>query len=329
MFKHLFMAKVKYHYNPETLSFQKIKPNKGKRWLQGAMIFFGFILTMFLGFFILNNFFASPSEKALNREMENLKLNYKILAKKEKQHAERLAELENRDNKIYRQFFEANPIPNEVRKAGFGGVDRYQSLEGFENSKMIIDLSQQMDELSKRIVVQSKSLDEIIKMAEDKEEMLAAIPAIMPVRNEQLGHIASGFGMRFHPILKIHRPHEGIDFVAKAGTPIYASGNGVIAKAERSTSFGNMVKINHGYQYETIYAHLQRSVVRKGQRVKRGDIIGYMGNTGLSVSTHLHYEVHKNGKAVNPVNFFYGNLKPEEFVAIQQAASAEGGQTLD
>jgi murein DD-endopeptidase MepM/ murein hydrolase activator NlpD len=166
-------------------------------------------------------------------------------------------------------------------------------------------------------------------MAENKEEMLAAIPAISPVKKEHLTHIASGFGWRKHPILKINRMHNGIDFVAKLGTPIYASGNGTIYEAERNSSFGNVVKINHGFGYETIYAHLSKIAVTKGKRVKRGDIIGYMGSTGLSVSTHLHYEVLKNGVNVDPVNFFYGNLTPEEFLAIQKAANHEGGQTLD
>jgi len=323
------MAKVKYHYNPETLSFNKIIPKKRRIFFRGIFILLAFLLTMFIGFFSLNTIFQSPREKTLSREIENLKMNYKLLARKEKLHQERLAEVENRDNTIYRQFFEASPIPDEVRKAGFGGVDRYQNMEGFDNSKMIIDLTKQMDELSKRIVVQSKSLDDIIKMAENKEEMLAAIPAISPVKKEHLTHIASGFGWRMHPILKIRRMHNGIDFVAKEGTPIYASGNGTIAEADRSSSFGNVVKIDHGFGYQTVYAHLSRIATAAGKRVKRGDIIGYMGNTGLSVATHLHYEVHKNGGAVDPVNFFYGNLTPEEYLAIQNAAGQEGGQTLD
>ena len=323
------MAKVKYHYNPETLSFYKIITKKRKLVFNGVLFFLAFIITMFVGFFVLNTIFESPNEKALRREVENLKANYKLLVRKEKLHNERIAEIEKRDNTIYRQFFEASPIPDDVRKAGFGGVDRYQNMEGFDNSKMIVDLTKQMDELSKRIVVQSKSLDDIIKMAENKEEMLAAIPAISPVKKEHLTHVASGYGWRMHPILKIRRMHNGIDFVAKQGTPIYASGNGIIAEAERNSSFGNMVKINHGFGYVTIYAHMSKIATSVGKRVKRGDIIGYMGNTGLSVSTHLHYEVLKNGIHVDPVNFFYGNLTPEEYLAIQHAAGQEGGQTLD
>jgi len=323
------MAKVKYHYNPETLSYHKIIPQKTRIFLNGLLIFLGFIVTMFLGFIILNSIFESPREKSLNREIENLKVNYKLLARKEKLHNERIAEIENRDNTIYRNFFEASPIPEEVRKAGFGGADRYQNLEGYDNSKMIIDLSKQMDDLSKRIVIQSKSLDDIIKMAENKEEMLAAIPAISPVKKEQLIRIASGFGWRIHPILKIKRMHNGLDFVAKEGTPIYASGNGVVVEAERSSSFGNVVKINHGFGYETVYAHLSRIATTAGKRINRGDIIGYMGSTGLSTGTHLHYEVIKNGTHTDPINFMYGNLTPAEYLEVQHQAGQEGGQTLD
>ncbi|PID68041.1 MAG: peptidase M23 [Flavobacteriia bacterium] len=322
------MGKVKYHYDPETLSFQKIRRSKKRLWFSTLVIVGAVVLNLFLGFFLLSYIFESPKEKELLREVDNLKLNYKLLAKKETQHAERLSELETRDNKIYRQYFEAKPISEEVRKAGYGGVNRYKGLEGFDNSKLIMDLTKQMDELSKRIVIQSKSLDDIVKMAENKEDMLASLPAISPVRKEQMISLASGFGMRMHPLLKIVRPHNGIDLVGKHGTPIYATGNGTVTKAESSRSFGKVVYVDHGYGYETIYAHMSRFGVRKGQKVKRGDVVGYMGNTGLSKGTHLHYEVHKDGRPVNPTNFFYGDLTPEEFLAIQKVAE-EGGQPLD
>jgi len=322
------MAKVKYHYNPETLSYSKITPKKGRYFKRGLLILMSVLLTGFLGFVVLINFFESPKEKVMKRELEHMKLNYGLLTKRAAQHAERLAELEERDNTIYRIFFEAAPIPDEIRKAGFGGVNRYNSLEGFDNSKMILDLTKQMDILSKRIVVQSKSLDDIVKMAENKEEMLASIPAIQPVKKEQLTRMASGFGMRMHPILKIRKMHEGMDFTAKPGTPIYASGNGTVTRAERSSSFGNVVYINHGYGYKTVYAHMKKIATSKGRKVKRGDVIGYVGNTGRSVSPHLHYEVIKDGRHVNPIYYYYGDLTPEEFVAMQKAADNDG-QSLD
>jgi len=322
------MAKVKYHYNPDTLSYSKITPKKGSYVWISIVFLLAFLLTSFLGFVLWSNVVESPKVKAQNRELENLKLNYELLTKKNTQHADRLAELENRDNSIYRQFFEAAPVPDEVRKAGFGGVNRYKILEGFDNSELIMDLTKQMDVLSKRIVVQSKSLDEIVKMAENKEEMLASIPAIQPVKKEELTRMASGYGMRMHPILKIRKMHEGMDFTAKEGTPIYASGNGVVTRANRSPTFGNVVYIEHGYGYKTVYAHMKTIATRKGKKVKRGDVIGYVGNTGRSVSAHLHYEVHKNGRPVNPIYYYYGNLTPEEFVAMQKAAEQDG-QSLD
>jgi len=322
------MAKVKYHYNPETLSYSKITPKKGRYLKRGLLILLSVLLTGFLGFAILINFFESPKEKAMKRELENMKLNYELLTKRAEQHANRIVELEERDNTIYRQFFEAAPVSDEIRKAGFGGVNRYNSLDGFNNSKMIMDLTKQMDILSKRIVVQSKSLDDIVKMAENKEEMLASIPAIQPVKKEELTRMASGYGMRMHPILKIRKMHEGMDFTAKPGTPIYATGNGRVSRSERSSSFGNVVYIEHGYGYKTVYAHMKKIATSKGKKVKRGDIIGYVGNTGRSVSPHLHYEVLKDGRHVNPIYYYYGNLTPEEFVAMQKAADQDG-QSLD
>jgi hypothetical protein len=322
------MAKVKYHYNPDTLSYTEITAKRGTYFKRGLLILLSVLLTGFLGFIVLINFFESPKEKLIKRELENMKLNYKLLSKRTEQHIKRLEEIEGRDNTIYRQFFEAEPISDEIREAGFGGVNRYKSLEGFDNSTMIMNLTKKMDLLSKRIVIQSKSLDDIVKMAEDKEVMLASIPAIQPVKKEELTRMASGYGMRYHPILKIRRMHKGMDFTAKKGTPIYASGNGTVTRANRSPSFGNVVYINHGYGYETVYAHMSRFATHKGAKVKRGDIIGYVGNTGVSVSSHLHYEVHKNGKARNPVYYYYGNLTPEEFIEMQKAAGQEG-QSLD
>ena len=322
------MAKVKYYYNPETLSYSEITPKRSTFVKKAFLILMAVLLTGFMGFMVLINFFESPKEKLMKRELENMKLNYKLLSKRTEQHANRLEELEARDNTIYRQFFEASPIPHEIRKAGFGGVNRYKSLEGFDNSTMIMDLTKKMDILSKQIVIQSKSLDDIIVMAEEKEEMLASIPAIQPVKKEELTRMASGYGMRYHPILKIRKMHEGMDFTAKRGTPIYASGNGTVIRANRSPSFGNVVYINHGYGYKTVYAHMDKIATKKGKKVKRGDLIGYVGNTGRSVGPHLHYEVHKNGRPVNPIYYYYGDLTPEEFALMQKAASHEG-QSLD
>ena len=230
-----------------------------------------------------------------------------------------LSQLQERDNNIYRSYFEANPIPEEQRKAGFGGVNRYKNLQGFDNSKLIIKLTKEVDILSKQMVVQSKSLDEIVALAKEKKKMLASIPAIIPVKKGDF-YVASGYKMRMHPILKINKFHKGMDFTAPKGTPIYASGDGVVSLAQRSSTFGKVIFIEHGYGYKTIYAHMSKMAVRKNTKVKRGDLIGYVGNTGLSVAPHLHYEVHKDGRAVIPINFYYGDLSLDEFATLQRTS---------
>lgn len=266
----------------------------------------------------------SPNERAQKRELENLKLHYNLLSKRMQESSSILEQLQERDNNIYRIYFEANPIPDEQRKAGFGGVNRYKYLEGFDNSAMIEKLTKNIDILSKQLVVQSKSLDEIVVLAKEKEKMLASIPAILPVKIQDLTRMASGFSMRMHPILKISKFHKGMDFTAPIGTPVFASGNGTVIRSERSATFGNVVYIDHGYGYKTIYAHLSKLIAKNGEKINRGDLLGLVGNTGRSVSSHLHYEVHKNDIAVNPINFYYGDLTPEEFAAMQNAAEDEG-----
>ncbi|WP_088323961.1 M23 family metallopeptidase [Polaribacter tangerinus] len=318
------MAKVKYYYDADTLSYRKIKTKKSDYYKRTLFVITAVLLVAFIGFIAFSQIIMSPNERALNRENENLKLNYELLAKRMQESSEILAQLQERDNNIYRMYFEANPIPDEQRKAGFGGVNRYKSLEGYDNSKMIKNLTKQVDILSKQLVVQSKSLDEIVSLAKEKEKMLAAIPAIQPVKNEDLKRMASGYGMRMHPILKYRKFHKGMDFTAPTGTPIYATGNGTVIRAQRSATFGNVIYIDHGYGYKTIYAHMSKMVKRRRDKVKRGDLIGYVGNTGLSAAPHLHYEIHKNDRALNPINFYYGDLTPEEFIAMQKSAEEEG-----
>ena len=324
------MAKEKFHYDANTLSYVKVEVktlDKIKRFL---MLVTAVGLVAFMGYIGFSQLFESPREKEYKRELDNLTLHYDLLNKKMDQVSGVLDELAERDNNIYRVYFEANPIPSEQRKAGFGGVNRYKNLEGFNNSEMIINTSKKLDILSKEMVIQSKSLDEIVKLAKNKEKMLASIPAIMPVEKGNLLRMASGYGMRMHPILKIRKMHEGMDFSAKRGTPIYASGNGKIVRAERSSTYGNVIYIDHGYGYQTRYAHMSKFAIgiKKGNKVKRGDLIGYVGSTGRSVAPHLHYEVHYKGKAVNPVNFYFGNLSAEEFAEIQEASMQEG-QSLE
>lgn len=322
------MAKVKYYYDSDTLSYRRIEQSKGYISKIVILIAFSILLVMFTGFIVLSQFLKTPDQLAQERELENLKLNYQLLNKRLDESSSILAQLQQRDNNIYRAYFEANPIPEEQRKAGFGGVNRYSYLEGYDNTQLVVNATKKLDILSKQMVVQSKSLDEIVSLAKEKETMLASIPAIMPIKKEDLSYVASGYKYRMHPILKIRKFHKGMDFKAATGTPIYASGNGKVVLAQRSATFGKVVYIDHGFGYRTIYAHMSKMATRKGRKVKRGDIIGYVGNTGRSVGSHLHYEVHKNGRALNPINFYYGDLTPEEFLAMQ-IASEEEGQSYD
>lgn len=320
------MAKVKYYYDEDTLSYRKIAVKKSDYYRRILFSFLGVILISFIGFIGFSQIITSPSERAQQRELENLKFHYELINKRLEESASILSQLQERDNNIYRSYFEANPIPEEQRKAGFGGVNRYKNLDGFDNSNLIKNLTKEVDVLSKQMVVQSKSLDEIVALAKEKEVMLASIPAILPIKKGDF-YVASGYKMRMHPILKINKFHKGMDFTAPKGTPVYASGNGKIYRAQRSSTFGKVIYIDHGYGYKTIYAHLSKMVVKRGQSIKRGDLIGYVGNTGLSVAPHLHYEVHKNDVALNPINFYYGNLTLEEFANLQQ--TSEESQSYD
>ena len=325
------MSKVKYYYDSETLSYRKIVRKKGRRLGIFLLSLLGMILSGFLLLLIYINlpYVETPKEKALKRELSNMELQFELLNKKMQLAEEVMAEIAERDNNLYRVYFEADPIPEEQRRAGFGGINRYKELEGFDNSKLITSTSKRLDILTKQIVVQSRSLDEIAKMAEEKEQLLAAIPAIQPVDNEDLTRVASGFGYRTDPFTKARKFHWGMDFTARRGTPVYASGDGVVSRADNTASgYGKHIRIDHGYGYESLYAHLYDYNVRRGQRVKRGDLIGFVGSTGRSEAPHLHYEIFKDNERINPINFYYGNLSPEEFAILLQKAQQEN-QSLD
>lgn len=325
------MTKVKYYYDPDTLSYRKIEPRKSKKVRNVAFFVLGSVLSGLIGLLVLlnTNLLNTPRELSLQREVKNYELQFELLNRKMEQMEDVLANIEQRDNNIYRIYFEANPIPEEQRRAGFGGVNRYKSLEGFNNSDMIIGTTRRMEIIQKQMVIQSRSLDEITKLAAEKEQLLAAIPAIQPINNEKLTRMASGFGWRSDPFTKARKMHWGMDFTAPRGTPIYASGDGVVSRADnRASGFGKHVRIDHGYGYLTLYAHLSRYNVKLGQRVKRGDLIGFVGSTGRSEAPHLHYEVWKDGQKINPINFYYGSLTAEEFENMLQFANQEN-QSLD
>ena len=325
------MAKVKYYYDSENLAYRKIITKTRKK--IGVVLLFLVASALFglLSFIVLLNtpYFETPKNKKQVREIENLKLRYAILNKKMEEIENVIEFIEDRDNNLYRVYFNASPIPATERRSGFTEVDHYAALEGYDNSQLVSNTTKRIDVLRKELAIQSKSLDAILKMAKAKDKLLAAIPAIQPVRNENLKSMVSGFGYRTDPFTKARKMHEGMDFTARTGTPIYATGDGVVARADNTASgFGNHIVIRHGFGYETLYAHLSKYKCRAGQRIKRGDIIAYVGSTGRSEGPHLHYEVHKNGKVVNPLNFYYGNISAVEYVAIAKLANQEN-QSFD
>jgi len=316
------MSAYKYHFDKETLSYKKIKIDLKTRIYK--MFLPKVAISAILGvliFISISFLIKSPIEKQLDEDKQALLLKYEILNREMANAETSLNEIQNRDDNIYRKIFQANPIPSTVRKAGFGGVNKYKAYEGSDNSSTLISTAKRIDILSKQLVVQSKSFDDVIELVKNKEKMLASIPAIQPIALDELTRFGSAFGYRIHPIYKIRKLHTGVDLTAPRGTEIHASGNGIVTRADWAGGYGNCVRINHGYGYMTLYGHMMKFIVRPGQKVKRGDVIGYVGSTGLSTSPHLHYEVRINGKFVNPVNFYYNDLSDEEYDKMIEMSS--------
>ncbi len=316
------MFRTKYKYNPKTLSYEEVKLTTSQ--LIGKVFtylvlggFFAFIV-LILGF----QFVDSPQEKALQREIDQFRLQYQILNDRLARHELVLKDMQDRDDNIYRVILESEPIPASQRKAGYGGIDRYAKLDGYKYSDIVIEITKRVDKIESQLYVQSKSFDEIWDLARDKEKLMLAIPAIQPL-SKRVGRIVSGYGSRFHPILKVRRMHWGIDIAAPRGTPIYATADGVIEFAGYKGDLGNAIIIDHGYGYKTRYGHMNALAVKAKQKVKRGQIIGYVGSTGLSEAPHVHYEVIKDGKRVNPVNYFYQDFTPEEFEKVLELAARD------
>lgn len=323
------MAKVKYTYDSKTLSYKKIDRSWKVRLKEFTLFAFVSMAFGFVFYLAADLWFESPKERKMKRELDNMVIQYDLMNGKLDQLADVLGDIEKRDDEIYRTIFEAGPIPNEVRTAGFGGANRYKNLEGFNNSELLIDSRKKLDQIAGRAYVQTKSFDDVVEMARDKEKMLAAIPAIQPVANKNLKRMASGYGYRIHPIYKVRKMHWGTDFSAPTGTPIYATGDGKVTKYRRSRAgYGNHIIIDHGYGYQTLYAHMSKLDVRRGQKVKRGDIIGYIGSSGRSTAPHLHYEVIKDGRKINPVNYFFNDLSPEEYEMMLEFSS-NSNQSFD
>ncbi|MBN1338944.1 MAG: M23 family metallopeptidase [Bacteroidales bacterium] len=316
------MGNTKYRFNKKSLQFEEVKITFKMRLVKLLHVMLTAMVFTAIVVFIAFSFFDSPKEKMLKREIAQYELQYTILNERLDMVAKVLENLQERDDNIYRVIFEAEPIADALREAGYGGVDRYARLEGYKNSEIVIAVTKKIDNITSRMVVQSQSFDDVYEMAINKHEMLAHIPAIQPIDNKKLTRIASGFGYRIHPILKRRMFHDGMDFTAPTGTNIYATGAGTVIEAKKSLhGYGNIVVIDHGYGYQTLYAHLSKLGVRVGQKVVRGQILGKVGNTGLSAGPHLHYEVHKDGKKVNPVYYFYNDLTPEEYEKVIEISS--------
>lgn len=323
------MSERKYYFNTKSLSYERVKTRpadvaKKLIWYLATGLAFAAV-TMLIAY----NTFESPREKQLERELDKMKVEYDILNNRLDNSLLVLEDLQGRDDNIYRVIFEAEPVSTDLRRAGFGGADRYKQLQGYETSDLMTMSSKKLDFLSKQLVVQSKSYDEIWKLVQNKAEFLSSIPAIQPVSTKDLKQMASGFGWRTDPIYKMPKFHAGMDFAAPIGTEIYATGNGTVMRADAGASgYGNHIVIDHGYGYETLYGHLSRYKVRPGQKVKRGEVIGYVGNTGKSTGPHLHYEVIKDGENLNPINFYFNDISPDEYDKMLEI-SANSNQSFD
>jgi len=317
--KHKKMAKIKYHFNPRLLTFEKAKVTIKDKLLKLLGYFATGIAFSSIVILIAYNFFNSPKEKQLVREIDQYQFQYKLLNDRLERIQSVLTDLQTRDDKIYRVIFEADPIPSSVRNVGYGGTDRYSGLKGFKNSDLLIETTKKLDKITSQLYVQSKSFDEVWDLTKRKSEMLKSIPAIIPIKNGS-NKLVSGFGKRYHPLLKTLHFHAGVDIAVPRGTPIYATGNGTIVEINGMSGYGNVVVIDHGFGYQTLYAHMSRKAVKVGQKVKRGECIGYVGSTGLSTAPHLHYEVIKNSTKVNPIHFFFNDLTPEEYDQVIESS---------
>lgn len=323
------MKKIKYYFNTHTLRFEKVDTPLKVRLLQ----LFGFIaasiVTGVVIVAILFQYIDSPKEKLLRQQNESYKANYSLIQQRLKQLELQMNELESRDNEVYRSIFESSPIPDSARLKDMDALKEAKLIQNLSSSDLLQNMIDQLNNLSVRTSFQDKSFLEITSMVKNKEKLLRAIPAIQPVSNKNLSRVASGFGYRIDPLYKDYRLHAGLDFTAPTGTPIYATADGVVQIAGFNTDgYGNKVVINHGFGYQTLYGHMARVKAKVGQSVKRGEVIGYIGNTGKSTGPHCHYEVIKRGIKVDPVYYFYNDLTPAQFDRILKAAAANK-QSLD
>ncbi|UCS92903.1 M23 family metallopeptidase [Echinicola marina] len=320
------MSRIKYYYDPKTCKYERYTKSK---WdvLLGVLGFLSLSSITAVGILLVfSYYFDSPKELLLKKENEELKFYYQMMNTEIDRLNGMMSDLKDRDDNLYRVIFESEPIPRSIREAGYGGSDRYAELKdkGLQQEQLIIDVLEKVGKLKKQMYVQSLSYDELAEKALNKEEYWASIPAIQPIHNEDLNRLASGFGMRLHPVLKVRKMHTGIDFSAPKGTPIYATGDGKVVEVKTEFGgYGKSIVIDHGFGFKTRYGHMNEFSVKRGQTVKRGDEIGKVGNTGTSTAPHVHYEVIKDDRKINPVNYFFKDIEPSEFDKILELASRE------
>ncbi len=323
------MKKIKYYYNTHSLRYEKlVTPLRVK-----LIRVFGFISAALVSsaiiIYIYTNFFPRAVDKEAALKYEIVKDNYITLAAKTKTLQGQMAELEKRDNEVYRSIFEANPLSDSARTRSIEKTKEIAKLNLLGEDELGAEIAKTLNNITARIAYQFESYNGIEKLINNQETKIASIPAIQPISNKQLNRIASGFGMRIHPIYGIAKMHYGLDFTAPQGTPIYATGDGVVSMAGLATGTGNHVIINHGYGYETDYMHMVRIKAKVGQRVKRGEVIGWVGSTGASTAPHLHYEVHINKNPVDPVYFFFNDLNAEQYDRVLKIAATGSAKSFD
>jgi murein DD-endopeptidase MepM/ murein hydrolase activator NlpD len=320
--------KKKFHFNPETLNYEETDNTLFFRIRQLLIHLFSGVSLGAVFFFIFVTFVDSPEERQLEQEKSRLYTQYKVLERGMDDLQDVITDLQLRDDNLYRVIFQADPIPYSVRKATAANSEYYDQLLNMTSSEIAVTTTKKYDELRKQLYIQSKSYDELVNLAKNQEQMLQCIPAIQPIANKDLRKAASGFGWRIDPIYRTRRFHEGMDFTAPTGTDIYATGNGTIVQTGWKQGYGNCVQVNHGFGYITLYGHMSLIKCRVGQKVKRGEVIGLVGSTGKSTGPHLHYEVHYKGTVMNPQNYYFLDLTPEEYDQMVQMTD-NAGQMFD
>ncbi|MFO8235292.1 MAG: M23 family metallopeptidase [Bacteroidales bacterium] len=308
------MAEVKYRFDPNTLTYQKINTSTRKNLIRAFSFLSITLISAVVVRLIFTAYFDTPKEVLLDREREELLWKYEMLGSGLDDMKDKIEQIEQRDDYLYRPIFEMEPMASTVREAGRGGVEQFDYLKKFNNSDLLVDVASKMDKVQKKVYIQSKSFDSVTKLARNKEKMINSMPAIQPISIDDFKRISDYFGRRRDPFNGEMRMHRGMDFIGPEGTEIYATGDGEVVKAEfNSFGYGNEVVIDHGFEYKTIYAHLRKIKVDVGDEVKRGEVIGTLGNTGRSTGPHLHYEVRQNGKPVDPINYYFDDLTAEEY----------------